>query len=366
MACVAFSSIEDKGSKPMTNILENNFLVGENRPGLDSEIQRKARHDGEGSSRRGEPIHKLAPWFNNAQALATYIKKWERRPFVAPRYISYNFLVRNQYRRIIDVMEVQGFDTLVSMQNDYYPDLVSACMSHLKYSPSNEGGYIECYIGGRFRVVPLNAIANLCGLPMEGHRFSGGIRAHESWGPYAFQRGLNAIGYNEQVIGRERPSVHKLPTEMRILHYLLTYTLLPRGGNHMAFSNMMMFFLCGQCWKYLGVNVTGHRKLQVDDRSCINESTIKYMRQQIEQPGQGVDEVEEEIDRMKEEEAQAQGAQIPPQEAQAQPSMFDLVQEMRNMNQNFQAFQMDDRLGRVEENVCIIHDYIGIPNQDEE
>ncbi|MED6227506.1 hypothetical protein PIB30_114222, partial [Stylosanthes scabra] len=67
---------------------------------------------------------------------------------------------------------------------------------------------------------------------MEGHRFMGGIHAHESWGPYTLQRGLNAIGYNDPIGERQRPSVNKLSTEMRILHYLITYTLLPRGGNH--------------------------------------------------------------------------------------------------------------------------------------
>ncbi|MED6227029.1 hypothetical protein PIB30_109481, partial [Stylosanthes scabra] len=118
------------------------------------------------------------------------------------------------------------------MVNAYYPDLVSACTSHLKYSASNEGGYIECYVADRYRVIPLDVIANLCRLSMEGHRFMGGIHAHESWGPYALQRGLNAIGYNDPIGDRQRPSVNKLSTEMRILHYLITYTLLPRGRNH--------------------------------------------------------------------------------------------------------------------------------------
>ncbi|MED6178067.1 hypothetical protein PIB30_104183 [Stylosanthes scabra] len=109
---------------------------------------------------------------------------------------------------------------------------VGACTSHLKYSVSNEGGYIECYVAGRYRVIPLDAIANVCGLSMEGHRFMGGIHAHESWGPYALQRGLNAIGYHDPIGDRQRPSVNKLSTEMRILHYLITYTLLPRGRSH--------------------------------------------------------------------------------------------------------------------------------------
>ncbi|MED6178425.1 hypothetical protein PIB30_107390, partial [Stylosanthes scabra] len=196
------------------------------------EIQKKRHHDGEGSSRRNEPSHPLASWFNNPQAFETFITKWEKRRFVTPRYITYDFIVGNNYRNLTRIIEQQGFGTLVTMVNAYYPDLVSACTSHLKYSASNEGGYIECYVAGRYRVIPLDAIANVCGLSTEGHRFTGGIHAHESWGPYALQRGLNAIGYNDPIGDRQRPSVNKLSTETRILHYLITYTLLPRGGNH--------------------------------------------------------------------------------------------------------------------------------------
>ncbi|MED6141966.1 hypothetical protein PIB30_108702, partial [Stylosanthes scabra] len=133
------------------------------------EIQKKRRHDGEGSSRRNEPSHPLASWFNNPQAFETFITKWKKRRFVTPRYITYDFVVVNNYRNLTRIIEQQGFGTLVTMVNAYYPDLVSACTSHLKYSASNKGGYVECYVAGRYRVIPLDAIANLCGLSMEGH-----------------------------------------------------------------------------------------------------------------------------------------------------------------------------------------------------
>ncbi|MED6157801.1 hypothetical protein PIB30_026879 [Stylosanthes scabra] len=327
------------------------------------EIQRKNRQEGEGSSRRREQVHKLPSWFNNPQALDTYITKWEKKQFVAQRYITFDFIVGHNYRRLIDVIENQD------------------------------------------RVIPLATIPNLCGLSMEGYRFMGGIKADESWGPYALQRGLSAIGYNDPIVGRERPSVHKLSTEMRILHYLITYTLLPRGGNHGILQHddtfLMWAMLEGHkiCWpfimvqnmlrlqgreskhigygpvwtrifEHLGINLDGYRKLEVGEVNCINERTLKQMRRQLEQPAEGVDEVEEEIDRMEqEEEAQRQQEGTQGQQPQEQETMFDLVQEMRSMTQNLQAFQMETRgqyedmntrLGRVERGVRAIHDYIGI------
>ncbi|MED6215021.1 hypothetical protein PIB30_109223, partial [Stylosanthes scabra] len=114
------------------------------------ETQKRRRQDGEGSSRGNEQaqqIHPLASWFNNSKALETFISKWEKRQFVSPRYITLDFLIEHNYRRLLDIIENQGFGTLIYMQEDYYPDLTIASLSHLKYSPSNEGGYIEGYIG---------------------------------------------------------------------------------------------------------------------------------------------------------------------------------------------------------------------------
>ncbi|MED6198619.1 hypothetical protein PIB30_068139 [Stylosanthes scabra] len=270
------------------------------------EIQKKRHHDGEGSSRRNKPSHPLASWFNNPQALETFITKWEKRRFVTPRYINYDFIVGHNYRNLTRIIEQQGFRTLVTMENAYYPDLVGACTSHLKYSASNKGGYIECYVAGRYRVIPLDEIANLCGLSMEGHRFMVGIHAHESWGPYALQRGLNAIGYNDPIGDRQRPSVNKLSMEMRILHYLITYTLLPRGGNHgilphddilLTWAMLEGHKICwpfimvqnmlklqgreskaigyGPVWtrifEYLTINLDGYRKVEIGEDNCINE-----------------------------------------------------------------------------------------------
>ncbi|MED6213760.1 hypothetical protein PIB30_096406 [Stylosanthes scabra] len=220
-------------------------------------------------------------------------------------------------------------------------------------------------------------------------------------GPYALQRGLNAIGYNDPIGERQRPSVNKLSTEMRILHYLITYTLLPRGGNHGILQHddilLMWAMLEGHkiCWpfimvqnmlklqgreskaigygpvwtrifEYLTIGLDGYRKVEIGEDNYINERTLKKMQRQLEQQGHGVDEVEEEVDRMEQED---QGHQQP----QAQATMLDLVQEMRRMNENLQAFQietrgqyqsMNTRIGRVERSVRAIHDHLGIHYED--
>ncbi|MED6227189.1 hypothetical protein PIB30_110998 [Stylosanthes scabra] len=121
----------------------------------------------------------------------------------------------------------------------------------------------------------------------------GGIHAHESWGPYALQRGLDAIGYHDPIGERQRPSVNKLSSEMRILHYLITYTLLPRSGNHGILQHDDILLMeskaigYGPIWtrilEYLTIGLDGYRKVDIGEDNCINERTLKKMRRQLEQ-----------------------------------------------------------------------------------
>ncbi|MED6154628.1 hypothetical protein PIB30_114440, partial [Stylosanthes scabra] len=85
-------------------------------------------------------------------------------------------------------------------------------------------------------------------------------------------------------------------------------------------------------FEYLTIGLDGYRKVEIGEDNCINERTLKKMRRQLEQQGQGVDKVEEEVDRMEQED---QGHQPP----QAQPTMFDLIQEMRSMNRIYKLFK---------------------------
>ncbi|MED6213822.1 hypothetical protein PIB30_097137 [Stylosanthes scabra] len=193
---------------------------------------------------------------------------------------------------------------------------------------------------------------------------------------------------------------------MRILHYLITYTLLPRGGNHGIMQHddvlLMWAMLEGHkiCWpftmmqhmlglqekeskhvgygplwtrifEHLGINLQGYGKIPMGEGNLINDRTLRQMRRQQEQAPQGVDEVEEEVDRMQQEEQDQQ-------QPQEQVTMDALVREMRSMNQNMKKFRtevrghyeaMNTRLERVEGRVQAIQNYIGIeykPQDDQD
>ncbi|MED6166950.1 hypothetical protein PIB30_114441, partial [Stylosanthes scabra] len=107
--------------------------------------------------------------------------------------------------------------------------------------------------------------------------------------------------------------------------------------------------LWSKIYEYLGVDVQGARKVVIDLRRCIDATTIKQMRRQIEQQPQGVDEVDEEENRLEEEEQANQMGQEeerqpgPSSSSQEEPSMRDIMQAIQtmeiNMNQRMDNYQ---------------------------
>ncbi|MED6179075.1 hypothetical protein PIB30_113838, partial [Stylosanthes scabra] len=85
-----------------------------------------------------------------------------------------------------------------------------------------------------------------------------------------------------------------------------------------------------------------------DSRRCIDATTIKQMRRQLEQQAQGVDEVDEEENRLEEEQAtqmgqEEEGQPGPSSSSQEQPTMRDIMNAIQamelNMNQRMDHYQ---------------------------
>ncbi|MED6165612.1 hypothetical protein PIB30_101240 [Stylosanthes scabra] len=109
--------------------------------------------------------------------------------------------------------------------------------------------------------------------------------------------------------------------------------------------------LWSKIYEYLGVDVQGARKVVIDSRRCIDATTIKLMRRQIEQQSQGVDEVDEEENRLEEEEQanqmgqEEEGQPGPSSSSQEQPSMRDILQAIQAMELN-----INQRMDKIEKN----------------
>ncbi|MED6153583.1 hypothetical protein PIB30_103508 [Stylosanthes scabra] len=211
---------------------------------------------------------------------------------------------------------------------------------------------------------------------------------------------------NEEVVHMEPPSDHPLfqyfsglmistitssilgkdcdfTKEMRVLHYLINYVLMPRltGHSHVTIDdlvtmwamvndikiywpyfiahNMLKFtksdhskglgyaYLWTRIFEYLGIDVSGESGRGISQNNIIDERTIHHM-------GRGIEEGEEQQPPPPPQE-QAPQEQAGPSE---QPSMRDMMQVLLRIEQN-QA-NMDTHLTRVDQRLSRIEQYLEI------
>ncbi|MED6204528.1 hypothetical protein PIB30_009804 [Stylosanthes scabra] len=129
----------------------------------------------------------------------------------------------------------------------------------------------------------------------------------------------------KEIPPRKKVLVNVLTTEMRVLHYLLVYVIMPRsyGYGHIKDEDIITM--------WARIDVSGEARKGMVPTSVINTRTLHHMGRNLGE---------------QEQEEQAQG---PQEEAQAgpseQPSMRDLMQMIQSLGQN-----MDNRFQRIEDN----------------
>ncbi|MED6116146.1 hypothetical protein PIB30_097438 [Stylosanthes scabra] len=170
-------------------------------------------------------------------------------------------------------------------------------------------------------------------------------------------------------IGTPKPTVGLLNVEHRLLHYFLTYVLVPRSGNHSLILDedleIMWRMVNGQqinwvhlivthmrrtkpgntkglpyailwtaIFKYVGINLSQADKKKLGYNHCIYTHVLNHMKRNVQEVPQ------------QEEVAQPQEPQDQPSEQPSdQPSMRDLMQAIQSMELN-----MTQRMERIERN----------------
>ncbi|XLR45352.1 hypothetical protein HN51_029462 [Arachis hypogaea] len=96
---------------------------------------KRARVDGESSAsaRLVASSHYMARWMPSPRALNNYVKKFESRAIVPPRYITTEFIHDRHYNLVWNALQTQHLTDFVQTKDDYYPHLVRAVYSTLNY-----------------------------------------------------------------------------------------------------------------------------------------------------------------------------------------------------------------------------------------
>ncbi|MED6197838.1 hypothetical protein PIB30_060504, partial [Stylosanthes scabra] len=202
-------------------------------------------------------------------------------------------------------------------------------------------------------------LANIWNLHYSGCLFDG-KKSLEEWGPNVKQQAFELFNIQRQ--SRKKVLVNVFSTEMRVLHYLLNYVLMPRSSGHGHVKDedvITMWEMANDIkinWSYfivqhmlrfkkglstsgfgyvcLWTDVSGEEVKRMVPTSFINTRTLHHMGRDLG---------------AQEEEEQPQEHQAGPSE---QPSMRDMMQVLLRIEQN-QA-NMGDRLQSIEQSQELI------------
>ncbi|MED6215137.1 hypothetical protein PIB30_110445 [Stylosanthes scabra] len=178
-----------------------------------------------------------------------------------------------------------------------------------------------------------------------------GNKTPESWGPHVKRQALDL--FNIQRVPKKKIMCTVFNKEMRMLHYLIHYILMPRltGHSHVTIDDLVTMWAMGlgyaylwtRIFEYLGIDFSGESGRRISQNNIIDERTIHHM-------GRGIAEGEEQQEPPPPQE-QAPQEQVGPSE---QPSMRDIMQVLQRIERK-QA-RMDRRLHRIEQYMEIKED----------
>ncbi|MED6117137.1 hypothetical protein PIB30_107135, partial [Stylosanthes scabra] len=251
------------------------------------------------------------------------------------------------------------------IKDSYYPDLIAIAYTTLDVEFEEDDLVFSFKIGKNTYALESSELSAIWRLNYNGEKVESGHTSEDFRRNYSKK---NACTMFNVPIGTPKPTVSLLNVEHRLLHYFLTYVLVPRSENRGLILDedleIMWRMLNGQqinwvywivthmrrtkpgnskglpyailwtaIFKYVGIDLSQADKKRLGYNHCINTHVFNHMkRNALEDPQQ-------------EEEAQPQEPQDQPSE---QPSMNDMMQVLLRMEQN-QA-NMGNRLERIERN----------------
>ncbi|MED6177589.1 hypothetical protein PIB30_099607 [Stylosanthes scabra] len=300
-------------------------------------VKRPTKKSRGGSSSMEPPPqdHPLTQWFYNKEDFDLYLSDFAPRKVVPPRYLEPNFFDQHHYPNLLGILVRQNLVNYLKIKDGYYPDLIAIAYTTLDVE-FEEDDLVE-----------------------SGHTSEDFRRNYSK---------ENACTMFNVPIGTPKPTVGLLNVEHRLLHYFLTYVLVPRSGNHGLILDedleIMWKMVNGQqinwvhlivthmrrtkpgnskglpyailwtaIFKYVGIDLSQADKKRLGYNHCIDTHVLNHMKRNVHE------------DPQQEKEAQPQEPQDQPSE---QPSMNDMMQVLLRIEQN-QA-NMGNRLERIERN----------------
>ncbi|MED6141786.1 hypothetical protein PIB30_106972, partial [Stylosanthes scabra] len=280
--------------------------------------------------------HPLAQWFYNNEDFDLYHSDFASRKLIPPRQ---GILVR------------QNIVNLLKIKDSYYPDLIAIAYTTLDVEFEEDDLVFSFKIGKNTYALESSELSAIWSLNYNGEKVESGHASEEFRRNYSKE---NACTMFNIPIGIPKPTAGLLNVEHRLLHYFLTYVLIPRSGNHGLLLDedleIMWRMVNGQqinwvylivthmrrtklgnskglpyailwtaIFKYVGIDLSQADKKKLGYNHCIDTHVLNHMKRNVQEAPQ------------QEEEAQPQEPQDQPTE---QPSMHDMMQALLRIEQN--------------------------------
>ncbi|MED6153586.1 hypothetical protein PIB30_103538, partial [Stylosanthes scabra] len=309
--------------------------------------------------------HPLTQWFYNKEDFDLYLSDFAPRKVVPPRYLEPNFFDQHHYQNLLGILVRQNLVNCLKIKDSYYPDLITIAYTTLDVEFEEDDLVFSFKIGKNTYALESSELSAVWSLNYNGEKVESGHTSEDFRRNYSK---ANACTMFNIPIGIPKPTVGLLNVEHRLLHYFLTYVLVPRSGNHGLILDedleIMWRMVNGQqinwvhlivthmrrtkpgnskglpyailwtaIFKYVGIDLSQADKKRLGYNHCIDTHVLNHMKRIIHE------------DPKQEEEAQPQEPQDQPSK---QPSMNDMMQVLLRIEQN-QA-SMGNRLERIERN----------------
>ncbi|MED6140766.1 hypothetical protein PIB30_096605 [Stylosanthes scabra] len=334
-------------------------------PRIKRPVSKKSKGEASSSSMELPPQgHPLAHWFQNMSDFNNYSTNFAPRKLISPRYMEANFFQKHDYPILLECL-VRQVNLTFKLGKDSYSVDSSQLMEVWK-------------------------------LDFSGHTLILSISQIEHH--YAYSRQEACAMFNIP-FNISKPTVGHLSIEHRLIHYLITYVLVPRLHNHglileedleimwrmatgkkinwviLIASHMQRTkggktskglpyaILWTKVFEYVGIGLSQAKKKKLEYNHCIDNHVINHMKRE-----QAQDQGMEEAQAMEEE----QEAQAPPQPSQAQePSMSAIMEILQRMELNQQSLHQrfdtcQQEQGRINQRIRRMEAYLYSEDENED
>ncbi|MED6200905.1 hypothetical protein PIB30_089887 [Stylosanthes scabra] len=261
--------------------------------------------------------HPLLQYFSRLDDFNNYIFNFSERIVILPRYLDIQLLESQNFNQLSTILHDQGLINFVQIKNTWYPKLIRICYSTLSIN-FNEEHPTEFTMKFRLSKVDyeldsyrLASIWNLDRVNTNDACLFDGNKTPESWGPHVKRQAFDL--FNIQRVPKKKIMCTVFNKEMRVLHYLINYVLMPRstGHSHVTIDdlltmwamvngikiywpyfiahNMLRFtksdhskglgyaYLWTRIFEYVGIDVSGESGRRISQNNIIDERTIHHM-----------------------------------------------------------------------------------------